>query len=157
MPARLHLTEDGDDILVEVAGRHVRFVRDGISVSVELREDGRLVAVDGPSAMEGSAISIGETVWVTIDGAVFEFHVGRTSQSRRTGEHDALTPPMPATVVRIAVRAGQSITRGDLLVALEAMKMELPVRAPRDAVVGAIHCREGELVQPGQILLDLVD
>ena len=43
----------------------------------------------------------------------------------------------------------------DVLIALEAMKMELPIRAPRDGVVKAVHCQPGELVQPGQVLLDL--
>jgi 3-methylcrotonyl-CoA carboxylase alpha subunit len=35
------------------------------------------------------------------------------------------------------------------------MKMELPIRAPRDGVVTAVHCREGDLVQPGVVLVDL--
>jgi biotin carboxyl carrier protein len=52
---------------------------------------------------------------------------------------------MPATVVAIAVREGQQVTAGDVLIRLEAMKMELPIRSPRDATVIAIKCREGEL------------
>ena len=35
------------------------------------------------------------------------------------------------------------------------MKMELPIRAPADGTVTALHCREGELVQPGQDLVEL--
>ena len=61
----------------------------------------------------------------------------------------------PATVVRIAVKPGDRVSQGDLLVALEAMKMELPIRAPRDGVVPAIHCAEGDLVQPGTPLVDM--
>jgi biotin carboxyl carrier protein len=61
---------------------------------------------------------------------------------------------MPATAVRIAVRPGDRVGSGDVLIALEAMKMELPIRAPRDGVVRAINCREGELVQPEQELLE---
>ena len=38
---------------------------------------------------------------------------------------------------------------------LEAMKMELAVRAPRDGVVTAVHCRAGELVQPGVTLVEI--
>jgi biotin carboxyl carrier protein len=55
----------------------------------------------------------------------------------------------------VNVEPGQRVTKGDLLVMLEAMKMELPVKAPRDAVVRAIACRPGELVQPGMPLLEL--
>jgi 3-methylcrotonyl-CoA carboxylase alpha subunit len=61
---------------------------------------------------------------------------------------------MPATVVRIAVKPGDAVENGDVLIALEAMKMELPIRAPRDGVVLAVHCREGELVRPDQELLE---
>jgi 3-methylcrotonyl-CoA carboxylase alpha subunit len=38
---------------------------------------------------------------------------------------------------------------------LEAMKMELPIKAPRDGIVKAIGCRVGELVQPETVLVDL--
>jgi len=41
------------------------------------------------------------------------------------------------------------------LVMLEAMKMELPIKAPRDGRVTAIHCRVGEIVQPGVPLLEI--
>ena len=62
---------------------------------------------------------------------------------------------MPATVVRIAVKNGDAVKQGDVLVALEAMMMEMPIRAPRDGVVAAIDCREGELVQPGVPLIQI--
>jgi biotin carboxyl carrier protein len=62
---------------------------------------------------------------------------------------------MPATVVRIEVSPEQAVTRDTLLVMLEAMKMELPIRAPRDGRVTAIHCRVGEIVQPGVPLLEI--
>ena len=62
---------------------------------------------------------------------------------------------MPATVVKIEVTPGQTVTRDSLLIMLEAMKMELPIRAPRDGRVTAIHCRAGEIVQPGVPLLEL--
>jgi len=62
---------------------------------------------------------------------------------------------MPATVIKIAVTAGQAVRQGETLVVLEAMKMELPIRAPADAVVRAVNCREGELVQPERTLVEL--
>jgi biotin carboxyl carrier protein len=61
---------------------------------------------------------------------------------------------MPATVIKILVEAGQAVQKGDTLLLLEAMKMELPVRAPGDGVVATVKCREGELVQPGTPLLE---
>ena len=62
---------------------------------------------------------------------------------------------MPATVLKVLVSAGAPVKKGDTLVILEAMKMELPLRAPADATVAAVHCREGELVQPDTVLVEL--
>jgi len=67
----------------------------------------------------------------------------------------AVTAPMPATVVKIQVKTGDAVKKGDVLVVLEAMKMELPMRALGDATVGTICCREGELVQADAVLLEL--
>jgi biotin carboxyl carrier protein len=47
------------------------------------------------------------------------------------------------------------VKKGDTLLLLEAMKMELPLRASGDATVTSVHCREGELVQPDVTLIDL--
>jgi biotin carboxyl carrier protein len=62
---------------------------------------------------------------------------------------------MPATVRQIRVTPGDQVARGDTLIVLEAMKMELPVRANEHGTVAAVHCREGELVQPGRPLVDI--
>jgi biotin carboxyl carrier protein len=67
----------------------------------------------------------------------------------------ALSAPMPATVLAIEVEVGQQVAAGDLLVLLEAMKMEVPITAPRSARVKSIACRAGELVQAGIPLLEL--
>jgi 3-methylcrotonyl-CoA carboxylase alpha subunit len=64
---------------------------------------------------------------------------------------------MPATVVKVLVAMGATIRRGEPLLVLEAMKMELIIRAPRDGVVTAVHCREGDLVQPERVLIDLAE
>lgn len=67
----------------------------------------------------------------------------------------ALAAPMPATVVATPAEHGQPVRAGDVLVVLEAMKMELTIRAPRDGVVDALHCRRGDLVQPGVPLVTM--
>jgi biotin carboxyl carrier protein len=79
----------------------------------------------------------------------------RAAKKKRSDDHGALAAPMPATVLSINVEPGQRVSRGDVLITLEAMKMELPIKAPRDASVKAIRCRPGELVQPGVPLLEL--
>jgi len=76
---------------------------------------------------------------------------------RRSGSTSAsaLIAPMPATVTKVRVKPGDAVRKGDAVVLLEAMKMELPLRAPADATVAAVHCREGELVQGDAVLVEL--
>jgi 3-methylcrotonyl-CoA carboxylase alpha subunit len=98
----------------------------------------------------------GET-WVFLDGRVYV--IGATAARAGAGRRDeaSLAAPMPATVVAINVTAGQTVNTGDVLVVLEAMKMELAVTAPHDGRVRAIACHVGELVQPGIPLVEFDD
>jgi len=99
----------------------------------------------------------GETCWVHADGRVWRLalaEAGRRSSST-TDDEVALASPMPASVRAIHVQAGQAVSGGDVLIVLEAMKMELPIRAPRDAVVAGVRCTVGDLVQPGVQLVQL--
>ena len=66
----------------------------------------------------------------------------------------ALTAPMPATVITVQVKPGDAVKKGDVMVVLEAMKMELPLRALGDGVVSAVRCREGDLVQADATLVE---
>ena len=65
-----------------------------------------------------------------------------------------LFAPMPATVIKVHVKAGDAVKKGDVVIVLEAMKMELPLRALGDGVVSAVRCREGELVQADASLVE---
>ncbi len=96
--------------------------------------------------------------WAHWRGRVFErpFAADQPAVRRGSGERQqSLTAPMPATVLKIVAAAGSRVNKGDTLLILEAMKMELPVRAPANAVVRAVRCSEGELVQPGTTLVEL--
>ena len=99
-----------------------------------------------------------ETTWVFIDGRTYIVEgAARESRARvhTTDDQVALSAPMPATVIAIKVAPGQEVAPGDLLVLLEAMKMEMPIKAPRAGRVKSLACREGELVQAGVPLLEL--
>jgi 3-methylcrotonyl-CoA carboxylase alpha subunit len=113
---------------------------------------------DGERSRLAYAVGSADARWVFLDGRVFVIETAaRSSGRRRARGHDegALAAPMPATVVKINVKPGQGVSMGDVLIMLEAMKMELPIKAPRDGTVKAIACRPGELVQPGVALLEL--
>lgn len=94
--------------------------------------------------------------WVFVDGRVFVIPAAGPVTRRVSADDDsALMAPMPATVVSIHVAPGQRVDRDSVLITLEAMKMELPIKAPREGRVAAIACRQGELVQPGVRLLEI--
>jgi len=76
---------------------------------------------------------------------------------RHTGEHSALTAPMPGTVIRVAVAPGDRVAARQPLVVLEAMKMETPVVAPYEAVVSSVNVAEGDRVAGGTVLVELED
>jgi acetyl-CoA/propionyl-CoA carboxylase biotin carboxyl carrier protein len=62
---------------------------------------------------------------------------------------------MQATIVKVAVEEGQSVVKGDLLLVLEAMKMEQPITAPKDGVVASLDATTGTTVSAGHRLLSL--
>ena len=66
----------------------------------------------------------------------------------------ALTSQMQATVVKIAVQEGDSVTKGQQLLVLEAMKMESPQNAVKDAVIKKIHVAVGATVPAGTMLIE---
>ncbi|HET8927475.1 MAG TPA: biotin carboxylase N-terminal domain-containing protein [Microbacterium sp.] len=68
---------------------------------------------------------------------------------------DAVTAPMQATIVKVAVDEGQHVVKGDLVIVLEAMKMEQPIQAHKDGVIGAINAQPGSTVTAGHQLLTI--
>ena len=96
--------------------------------------------------------------WVFIDGRTYVIETEDRDASpggRATDTQLALSAPMPATVIAVNVAPGREVAEGDVLVLLEAMKMELPIKAPHAGRVKSIACREGELVPAGVPLLEL--
>lgn len=134
----------GADRSVSVAGR---------TITVRALRSGELQA--GDAVVWAAADD--RTRWVFVNGQVYVFVVERPGARPRRGVGHAgsLAAPMPATVVKTLVSPGDRVRAGDVLVLLEAMKMELPVRAAADGVVQAVRCRAGELVQPGQDLIEM--
>jgi biotin carboxyl carrier protein len=62
---------------------------------------------------------------------------------------------MTGRVVGVAAKQGMAVAKGDLLVVLEAMKMEYRLSAPHNGTVDGVHCAEGELVDLGASLVTL--
>ena len=64
----------------------------------------------------------------------------------------AINAPMPGTILAVNVKPGQAVKRGDVLVVLEAMKMENEIMAPNDGTVGTVTVAKGQSVQSGATL-----
>jgi acetyl/propionyl-CoA carboxylase alpha subunit len=114
------------------------------------------VAENGPRAIV-FVTRAGDTTWIFHEGRTYLATVEAEGRaSRRTAQASgSLMAPMPATVIAVNVQPGDAVKAGDVLILLEAMKMELPLRAAGDGVVSAVHCAAGDLVQPNVPLVDL--
>jgi acetyl/propionyl-CoA carboxylase alpha subunit len=126
---------------------------DGVTIGATVSAPGEMRVGETGRAWVASS---GEVRWVFLDGEVFEIEVQPEGRRRRpTAVQGSLSAPMPATVVRVEVSPGTTVRRGDTLIILEAMKMELPIRASTEGIVKAVHCKPGDLVQPGVTLIDI--
>ena len=82
----------------------------------------------------------------------------RAKQASSSGASgDGLPSPMQGTVVKIAVEEGQSVEVGDLIIVLEAMKMEQPLNAHKSGVIKNLKAVVGETVSSGTILCDIIE
>ena len=81
----------------------------------------------------------------------------RASSSVNTVTGDSLKAPMQATVVKLAVAEGDRVVKGDLILVLEAMKMEQPLVAHKDGTITGINAAVGATVSSGHLLLSIVD
>ena len=112
--------------------------------------------IDGDPRRVAYAAIDGSRTWVFINGITYLVETGApVRRSATTGDAAALAAPMPATVTQVHVSLGQHVRAGDVLLTLEAMKMELPIRSVVDGTVTGVHCRPGEMVQPGVSLVDV--
>ena len=88
--------------------------------------------------------------------------VRKKPKPRKRGSHggaaasgDAVTAPMQGTVVKVAVEEGQEVAAGDLVVVLEAMKMENPVTAHKDGTITGLAVEAGAAVTQGTVLAEI--
>ena len=72
-----------------------------------------------------------------------------------SGAAEAVTAPLPGTLVAVKVSLGQAVKAGDLLCVLEAMKMENEILSPRDGTVTGLPVAKGASVQSGDTLVVL--
>jgi 3-methylcrotonyl-CoA carboxylase alpha subunit len=159
-PQRFAIRVGGDDAVTTatVADGQVRVDGTDSPFTVMKASDGCYLVSDGDHTWRVYVTGPPASRRVFVDGAVADVEVMSERAPRRrprTSHGDLTAAPMHATVLQVLVEVGQTVSLGQVVLKLEAMKMELPIRAPRAGTVTALHCRAGELVQPGVSLIDI--
>ena len=119
------------------------------------------------SALESQTHAAAEHLVTEINGKRFEIfvHAPEPVHKRHRAKQGAsgasagtaLTSPMQGTVVKVAVQEGQKVEAGELIIVLEAMKMEQPLSAHRSGVISNLSAIIGETVSSGSTLCDIID
>ncbi len=91
-------------------------------------------------------------MWV--NGRYFNYKRVRQRGGGR-GIDGSLSSSIPAIVTQILVGVGESVAEGDKLILLESMKMVIPIQAPGDGTVKALHCAVGDSIQASVPLIEL--
>jgi biotin carboxyl carrier protein len=117
---------------------------------LDLELDGRRVRAYVARSGQRRYISIGGDTWTLLPPDPRRSHQGEGG----TGS-GSLSATMPGRVLDVLVAEGDTVQKGDTLVLLEAMKMELRIQAPAAGQVTGVHCTAGQVVERGQMLVEL--
>ena len=158
----MKITLDNSTIDLTPSGKSYRATLDDKTVDVEILSslNGKLdLLIDG-ERVTAFISSDNAKRWVTINGRTVL--LTKQSGSRKSGgaHHHAageLTAPMPGQVRAVNVSEGDEVVKGQTLIVLEAMKMEMKIQAPMDGVVSSISVEAGQTVEREQILVEIVD
>jgi acetyl/propionyl-CoA carboxylase alpha subunit len=98
----------------------------------------------------------GSEIFVHYEGVTEIFQISAISENLGDGSlSPEIKSPMPGKILKIMVSEGQEVKQGQVLVLMEAMKMELNLKASTDSIVESIHAMEGEIVPAESLLLKL--
>jgi biotin carboxyl carrier protein len=126
-------------------------------LDVETMPDGKLRFTGEAGASVAEVTAAGERRFVRL-GAL-DFVLEREAEGRRrvagTAHGAGLEAPMPGVITKVMVVVGDEVTKGQALVALEAMKMEHMIRAPHAGRVKSVSASPGIMVQAGATLVEL--
>lgn len=126
-------------------------------LTAETLPDGKLRLVSDSGITVAEVTAVGPRRFVRL--GPLDFVLEREPNGRRraaSGAHGhGLAAPMPGVITKVMVVVGDEVTKGQALVALEAMKMEHLVRAPRAGRVKRVAASPGSMVQSGAVLVEL--
>ena len=142
----------GDGQLVVAIGDQTARVR------AESAPDGslRLHLLDEGRTIRAVVSAVGGDRWVTIGADTWVLHEASHDGEHADADHD-LEAPMPGKVLAVEVAPGDEVAQGQVLVIVEAMKMEHAIKAPRAATIAHVAAEVGAMVSPGTALVSFCD
>ncbi|MFP4445383.1 MAG: biotin/lipoyl-containing protein [Desulfosudaceae bacterium] len=164
MDYKLSINNEPCPVTVEKTGEIVFTADiDGIEYRVEgsrlsdnrllLTVNGRQVTVGLVESAEGAQVLLRGQTYEVVDEDLLA-QAGPARQKRKKAQTE-VAAPTPAVVVSIAVSEGDTVSEGQAVAVVSAMKMETTLYAPFDGVVTAVNVAAGDKVMPGQVLVDI--
>jgi biotin carboxyl carrier protein len=130
-----------------------------VDVEILQTKDGKLDLLIGGQRVRAYVSSEHAKYWVTVNGQTFVLTKPAAGAHKSgSGHHHAageLTAPMPGQVRAVNVAEGESVTKGQTLLVVEAMKMEIRIQAPREGTVKKLFVKQGQTVEREQILIEI--
>lgn len=159
---KLAIQNQEKEITVARQGNNLHVSWDGRVVECQLRQqdDCRflldVIAADGGRrTIRAAGATHGDERQLWVNGQMASYHRRRQRRSE-TSYSGSLAATIPAVVTEILVAVGDRVTAGEKLILLESMKMIIPIQAPHDGLVTAVNCVEGQPVQAGVQLIELI-
>ena len=114
------------------------------------------ITVDvGGQSVRVAIVRSGEGAWISWSGQARYVGPERSVKSTPAAAEREVRAPMTGRVVKVSATPGAPVRANDILVILEAMKMEYRLIAPRDGIVESVGCKEGERVDLGHVVVTL--
>jgi 3-methylcrotonyl-CoA carboxylase alpha subunit len=135
----------------------VRVDASEFELACETMPDGKLRLVGENGVIVAEVTPDGARRFVRLGALDFVLEREESGRLRaaRAGHDGGMVAPMPGVITKVMVVVGEEVTKGQPLVALEAMKMEHLIRAPREGRVRKVAASPGQMVQAGVALVEL--
>lgn len=146
------------DAAISLRGKGAVLERDGRRFEATVARDGAWIEVRSGDRVRRCAVARGSRgVWVSMEGTTYFFEAVEREAGARgaAAAADEVRAPMTGRVVAVPAAVGTTAREGDLLLSIEAMKMEFKLTAPEDGTVVEVACAPGDRVELGQLLVRL--
>jgi acetyl/propionyl-CoA carboxylase alpha subunit len=131
----------------------------GVVIDLKTGADGRAWLTLGERHVEVVIATRGDDVFVHFEGEAYQLRyqhpLDRLAAQSGGSAEDSIRAPMPGNIIAVEVKPGDAVTKGQILLVMESMKMETTITAPRDGVIEAVTYEKGQTFDRDAVLLEL--